>query len=377
MVLGGAEMLLSEKAPLPVIVHIGLQGLAGYLIPALMVLCGLLLLFHPVQQTFYSLLAILLALGSWITSNLGGFLVGMLLGVVGGALAFAWQRDGKRGAGRRHRLRPRGEPSAGLSVIFRESPPEPGSRGRGEPGRGAGAWGITAIIVMALASTLPRGQAPAFSPVGTQDPAASPQPTASRCAQPSPCPSGTPSPTPSPGPSESPSPTPSESPSPTPSTGPSESPSPAPSHRHTRQVPAAGAPSTRAAAGETTLTAGRAVLKGLSFAGIARLPTTAGTLPVLKLSMNSLTLTGGTVLRFTEDGLAFTDRSTLLAFRGHVVLYTTKISGDLHGTHITFAPQRPPPARLAQMTLVNVVAKQPYTTADSLDASGVTEESPG
>jgi hypothetical protein len=71
-------------------VHIGLQGLAGYLLPAVMVLCGALLWFTPAQRTFYSVLSVLLALGTWVTSNLGGFLVGMVLGLVGGSLAFGW-----------------------------------------------------------------------------------------------------------------------------------------------------------------------------------------------------------------------------------------------------------------------------------------------
>lgn len=111
VLLGGALILLSEKAPVSIVVHIGLQGLAGYLIPAIMLLCGLLLLVNPVQRTFYSLLAILLALGSWITSNFGGFFVGMLLGLIGGSLAFAWeQRDGPRREDRagRHKTSPPG-----------------------------------------------------------------------------------------------------------------------------------------------------------------------------------------------------------------------------------------------------------------------------
>jgi Family of unknown function (DUF6114) len=106
VILSGAVILLSEKAPISIVVHIGLQGLAGYLVPALLLLCGLLLLVNPVQRTFYAVLAILLALGSWITSNLGGFFVGMVLGLIGGSLAFAWeQREGPRRedrAGRQH-----------------------------------------------------------------------------------------------------------------------------------------------------------------------------------------------------------------------------------------------------------------------------------
>jgi hypothetical protein len=88
--LAGAEILLTVKAPLPIIVHVGMQGVAGFLVPMILLLCGLLLLVHPDQRLFYSLVAAGLTLASWITSNLGGFLVGIVLGLVGSALAFAW-----------------------------------------------------------------------------------------------------------------------------------------------------------------------------------------------------------------------------------------------------------------------------------------------
>ncbi|WP_431896668.1 DUF6114 domain-containing protein [Micromonospora haikouensis] len=88
--LGGAEILVTLRAPLPVILHVGPQGLAGYLVPVILLLCGVLLLAHPPQRLFYALVSLVLALVSWLTSNLGGFFVGMLLALVGGCLAFAW-----------------------------------------------------------------------------------------------------------------------------------------------------------------------------------------------------------------------------------------------------------------------------------------------
>jgi hypothetical protein len=99
---GGGEILFTEKAPLGVVLHVGPQGLAGYLLPSMMILCGLLLWFAPAQRTFYSVLSVLLSLGTWLTANLGGFLIGMLLGVVGGSLAFGWT---PRGGGRPARQR--------------------------------------------------------------------------------------------------------------------------------------------------------------------------------------------------------------------------------------------------------------------------------
>ncbi|MFJ3792230.1 DUF6114 domain-containing protein [Kitasatospora sp. NPDC090091] len=93
VLLGGAEILFTLRAPLPVVLHIGMQGLAGYLVPVVMVICGVLILVNPTQRLFYSILAVLSSLASWITSNLGGFLIGMIIGVLGACLTFGWLPD--------------------------------------------------------------------------------------------------------------------------------------------------------------------------------------------------------------------------------------------------------------------------------------------
>lgn len=125
IILGGAEILLSEQAPLPIVIHVGAQGLAGYLVPIVLVLCGVLLWLTPAQQTFYSVLAVVLALGSWVTSNLGGFFVGLLLGVIGGALAFAWQRgEEPEQAFREEPGEPENKPSAGLGLVLADEAPD-------------------------------------------------------------------------------------------------------------------------------------------------------------------------------------------------------------------------------------------------------------
>ena len=90
VILAGAEILLAVRAPLPVVLHVGMQGMIGYLVPVLLLLCGALLLFNPAQRLFYSTIAAVFTLASWATSNLGGFVLGLVLGLVGSALAFAW-----------------------------------------------------------------------------------------------------------------------------------------------------------------------------------------------------------------------------------------------------------------------------------------------
>jgi hypothetical protein len=113
VVLGAAEVLVTYRAPFGIIVHFGLYGLAGYLVPIVLALLGVLIIFDPAHRTFYSVLSVIAALGTWLTSNLGGFFIGMLLGLVGGSLAFGWQlgerpaRADRAGHGRRRRLRAR------------------------------------------------------------------------------------------------------------------------------------------------------------------------------------------------------------------------------------------------------------------------------
>lgn len=132
VMIGASEMLLSEQDLLSVVPHIGIQGLAGYLIPAHLLLMGVLLWLNPVDRVIYSLIAIFLALWSWTTSNLGGFFVGMLLGLIGGSLAFAWVSGGYRRTGTRRGWGEGKEPSQGVNLVLGEPPVAPGVRRPGE-----------------------------------------------------------------------------------------------------------------------------------------------------------------------------------------------------------------------------------------------------
>lgn len=120
--LGGAEMLVTLRAPLGVLLHIGPQGLAAYLVPIILVICGALLIATPQQRVFYALVSLVLGLVSWLTSNLGGFLVGMLLALVGGALAFAWTPD----RGRRPAAEAAGPPAPREPAADADTAPLPG-----------------------------------------------------------------------------------------------------------------------------------------------------------------------------------------------------------------------------------------------------------
>ncbi|WP_430498752.1 DUF6114 domain-containing protein [Micromonospora trifolii] len=91
IVLAGLEMFASTRMTLNGLsFHSGATGLLSLLIPIILVTCGLLLWFTPAQRLFYSVVAAVTAVYSLIGLNLGGFFVGLLLGIVGSALAFAW-----------------------------------------------------------------------------------------------------------------------------------------------------------------------------------------------------------------------------------------------------------------------------------------------
>ncbi|MFG3438221.1 DUF6114 domain-containing protein [Nonomuraea sp. NPDC047897] len=88
--LGGLAVLLAPLAPLPFIVHQGVAGVSGYLVGGLLATAGVLSWWRHEQRCFLGVVATGLSLASFVTSNLGGFGLGMALGVVGGALLVAW-----------------------------------------------------------------------------------------------------------------------------------------------------------------------------------------------------------------------------------------------------------------------------------------------
>ncbi|MDG9673210.1 DUF6114 domain-containing protein [Micromonospora sp. DH14] len=91
IILAGLEMFASTRMTVNGLsFRSGATGLLSLLIPIILVTCGVLLWFSPAQRLFYSVVAAVTAVYSLIGLNLGGFFVGLLLGVIGSALAFAW-----------------------------------------------------------------------------------------------------------------------------------------------------------------------------------------------------------------------------------------------------------------------------------------------
>jgi uncharacterized protein DUF6114 len=72
------------------VIYIGIAGVFGVLIGALLVAAGLAIWLNQTHKTFYGVAGIVLGIVSFPASNLGGLFVGMLLAIIGGSIAFAW-----------------------------------------------------------------------------------------------------------------------------------------------------------------------------------------------------------------------------------------------------------------------------------------------
>lgn len=88
--LAGLETFATTQGNHGVTIHMGPTGFLSWLLPVILVTCGVLIWFSPQQRLFYAIVAAITSVFTLIGVNLGGFLIGMLLGVVGSALAFAW-----------------------------------------------------------------------------------------------------------------------------------------------------------------------------------------------------------------------------------------------------------------------------------------------
>ena len=89
-ILGGAIIAYGPTTAIKIILISGAVVWLGILVGLLVTVMGLFLWFAPHLRHLVGVIAVALSMVSLITSDYGGFLVGLLLGTVGGALGFAW-----------------------------------------------------------------------------------------------------------------------------------------------------------------------------------------------------------------------------------------------------------------------------------------------
>ncbi|MFD6444413.1 DUF6114 domain-containing protein [Promicromonospora sp. NPDC060204] len=102
VVLAGLEMLLSgpiklDQLGMNVVLRFGVEGAQATILPLALVLLGILVIAQPVHRIFYGVIALAISVYSIAGVNLGGWIVGFLLGVVGGIIVVSWAPEAEAG----------------------------------------------------------------------------------------------------------------------------------------------------------------------------------------------------------------------------------------------------------------------------------------
>jgi Family of unknown function (DUF6114) len=428
LVLAGLELLalpltgVLAHGAIKLVIYIGIGGVFGVLIGILLIAAGIVLWVNPTHRVFYGIAGIVLGIVSFPASNLGGFVLGMLLAIIGGALAFAWvpaepESVDAAPAGRADDDAPEGraagdeEPSAGLDLMSGTRAESSGTRAEWEgtatiaeeaapASDGVGprvgdAAGHRMLAVAAMPALLVAGL------VGTGGVArAASTPQSGGCilgiiCMPAPSPSPSPSPTtsvptPSPTPTApsssapsapgSPSATPSSgqpgtaTPSATPSTSASASPSPSGTSTKAAKSAAKGkkalpkdaaTPSgVTASAAASVLTAGSVTLTDFQYLGNVSVPVSGGASEeMMEFTASSADLSGDVTVSVTQGGLTTDTSSPTLGFNDGMTLYATKLCGNLFGVlPICFTPST---VSAVLLSIANVAtAAAPITMTD-------------
>jgi Family of unknown function (DUF6114) len=430
LILSGIELWLSSNMDLGALeVHLGYEGFLSYVLPTVLLLCGVFVWFSPNQRIFYGIIGGLTAIFSLVGLNLGGWFVGMLIGVVGGALAFAWaplstvdqpasggapadrdtdnDTDFETGYDAGTVVRTP-SPRHGRDDNEEEPPASPGGSSLGSAGR------LLAIVIPVL--LLAGGLAVAAAPP-SQAATAAPCATTTNAAPAAVAPNATPSPSPTRAPTllelwiefwerlfgkDAPKPTafpttppptvaPTASPSPTcdptaPGTNPTDPGTGAPTGSGTGgpgdpgassaspSPSVAPAPRLAAADGQPVvsdhpghMTTSVLTLNGFAFDGVVELPTTGGgTIRVLQFSIARATNADFRLL-IEKDGQTLAITSDPLIAAGNVKLYTSRFTGSLLGIPLTFTPDFPPPLTLPDMIFTNVSLELVFLDCDTLE----------
>ena len=88
--LGGVVMLYAPASALQVVMS-GNGVWPGVLVSGLVLICAVALWIELHLVRLLGCVIILLSLVSFVTNTFGGFMLGMLMGITGGALALAWE----------------------------------------------------------------------------------------------------------------------------------------------------------------------------------------------------------------------------------------------------------------------------------------------
>jgi hypothetical protein len=345
LILGGVQLFLSGQLSVlgEVAISFGPEGFLQILLPVVLLLCGVLVWVTPQHRYFYSIIGTLTAVYSLLGLNLGGWFLGMLLGIIGGALGFSWtsvtpapaeppeprpEPDERPEPDQRpepdERLEPDERPTVDLTGPLADQPPGPEQTApvrapRQEP---RAYVGVLLPILLAAGLAAPQSvPAQICLPLLCPDPSESPAPDPDPEPEPGPSLPGLPGlPTPELPPIPDPT-APGEEPTPTPTPTPSLSPLPTPPPTEEPLV----------AAQPGLMTADRLDQENFLFEGIAELNTADGPVEVMQFSFSRATATNFTLTTSGGDATA-TVTADPLVLAGDVTFYTSRFTGRLLGT---------------------------------------------
>ena len=161
---GGLEIIYLPLSPVSQLIAAGVVGAQSILVGFLIVILGPFIWFSPSNRTLAGVLAIIFSISSLVLSNLGGLVIGMMAGIIGGALTLAWTDQPRRSRRRRSRPGP-GSGSAGSgpsATRSSDSGPSSGSSAASEDAAGSEA-GVASV----RPSPVPRSPSPTPTPTPT------------------------------------------------------------------------------------------------------------------------------------------------------------------------------------------------------------------
>ncbi|WP_274564084.1 DUF6114 domain-containing protein [Streptomyces spiramyceticus] len=156
--LAGLEMIFLPLAPLPLMLKVGVGAMSALGVGLVLIAGGLFFVFAPAQRMFVSVMTAIASLVSLATTNLGGFGIGVGLGLLGSSMAFGWlpgapevpgsgrgwvRSDAAAGMGRRSPRTAGGDSEVPGAPECDGSPARGGRRGRtGSQPFVPAAWGV-------------------------------------------------------------------------------------------------------------------------------------------------------------------------------------------------------------------------------------------
>lgn len=103
-------------------VSMGTAAVSGWVIGGIMLTAAGVSLVSPSQRHFAALMAMIVSVASLVLTNLGGYVIGMALGIVGSGMVFAWTPDTVPSWWLERRTRRRGRHAADAPETVVEDP---------------------------------------------------------------------------------------------------------------------------------------------------------------------------------------------------------------------------------------------------------------